>query len=201
MKNIFNTRITKVLIIALCALTAADAQVSKGTIRLGPQLAFSNATQEIEGFSDNIKATTLNLTLNTGYFVIDNLELGLSVSLARTKNEVGADEQTTSGTFIGPNLTYMLPLNENFYLPISAGLGLNSLTLETSNNETSLSGLGFGFGTGIEYFASNKMGARFSVLYNAGSITDENDTIDLSVSSTQASIGVNFYFTREKLNK
>lgn len=189
-------KLVSILTFLFFGVNDATSQVSKGTIRLGPELAYSNASQEIDGFTSKFKTTTLNLQLSGGYFVIDNLELGLGIQLTRTTNKVDSDEQTTSGTAIGPNITYMVPIGENFYLPISGGIGYNSLAIDDDFSETNLSGLAYGVGVGVEYLISNKIGARFSLIFNTGSLQDNDSDLELDVSTTQAGIGVNIYLNK-----
>lgn len=193
-KNVL--KLATMLVILFFGIAEGTSQVAKGTIRLGPELAYSSANQEIDGFSAKFKTTTLNLQLSGGYFVVDNLEIGLGVQLTSTENKVDSDKQTTSGTVIGPNVTYMVPIGENFYLPISGGLGYNSLTIDDDFSETNLSGLGYGVGVGIEYLVSNKIGARFSLIFNTGSLQDNDSDLELDVTTTQAGIGVNIYLNR-----
>ena len=193
-KNIF--KLATMLVFLFFGLTEGTSQVAKGIIRLGPELAYSSASQEIDGFNAKFKTTTLNLQLSGGYFVIDNLEVGLGVNLSSTENKVDSNEETTSGTAIGPNVTYMVPIGENFYLPISGGIGYNSLTIDDDFNETNLSGLAYGVGVGVEYLVSNKIGARFSLIFNSGSLQDNDSELELDVTTTQAGIGVNIYLNR-----
>jgi len=193
-KNIL--KIATMLVILFFGIAEVTSQVAKGTIRLGPELAYSSASQEIDGFSAKFKTTTLNLQLSGGYFVVDNLELGLGVQLASTLNKVDSAEQKSSGTAIGPNVTYMVPIVENFYLPVFGGISYNSLTIDDDFSETTLSGLAYGVGVGVEYLISNKIGARLSLIFNTGSLQDNDSELELDVTTTQAGIGVNIYLNR-----
>jgi len=188
------TKASFILFFLFFCISASFAQISKGTFRLGPEFAFNKSDQEITGSKLSTTVSTLQLT--GGYYLIDNLELGLTVQLSSTSTEIGPNEQTSTGTFIGPNLTYMVPLSEELYLPIYGGVGLNSLTIGDGSDDTSLSGIGYGFGAGLEYLVSNKIGARFSLFYNAGTIEESDSGLELDITSTQAGIGINFYFTR-----
>ena len=65
-----------------------NAQIIKGTFRLGPEVSFSSATSEIDGLDLKIKNSELELTLGAGYYFIDNLEFGVSFAITRSQTEV-----------------------------------------------------------------------------------------------------------------
>lgn len=182
------------LIFLFLGMSEGTSQVAKGTIRLGPSLAYTSQTNKEVGSYTKNKISTLELGLFGGYFVIDNLEVALGVTLARTNQE----ERTIGRTAIGPQVTYMVPIGEKFYLPISGGIAYNSLTYDEGNyyNE-SYSGLGYGVGMGVEYLVSNKIGARFSLTFSAGSVSDnDNSDITVNIKNTFAGIGFNIYLER-----
>lgn len=189
-------RLASILTFLFFGVNSATSQIAKGTVRLGPQLAYSNVSQDINGFTEKFITITLNLQLSGGYYVIDNLELGLGLQLASTANKVGSDENRESGIIIGPNVTYMIPIGEKFYLPIFGGIGYNSLRIDDNFVESTLSGIGYGVGVGAEYLISNKIGARFSLIHNTGSLQIDDSDLKLDVSSTQVGIGFNIYLNR-----
>lgn len=175
---------------------ASFGQISKGTFRIGPSLAYNGSTQEIDGLDGKFKTSTTSLEATAGYFLIDNLELGLSAKLTSTKSEFDSDEQTSSGTVIGPELTYMVGLSDKVYLPLSVGVGFNSQTIDDGSDEITLSGWGYGAGTGLEYIIENRLGARLSLIYSFGSLQDDDSDLEIDSSLFQVGIGVNFYFNR-----
>jgi hypothetical protein len=65
-----------VCFIALLITSAASAQIEKGTVLAGASSNFAfNSTSQAHGSS----TTTLNLDLRGGYFIINNLALGIQV--------------------------------------------------------------------------------------------------------------------------
>lgn len=171
-------------------------QISKGTFRIGPGLAYNGTTQEIDGLDAKFKTSTTTLEAKVGYFIIDNLELGLEAQLNSTVSEVDNEEQTSSGTVIGPSLTYMVALSDKVYLPLSVGLGFNSQTIDDDFDEITLSGWGYGAGAGIEYLVENRLGARLSLIYSFGSLQDDDSDLEIDSSIFRVGLGVNFYFNR-----
>lgn len=91
----------------------------------------------------------------------------------------------------------MVPIKENFYIPIFGGIAYNSFTFERGSNDSTLNGLAFGLGIGMEYLVSNKIGARLYLTYNNGSLTEDESPIEWNITTVQAGVGVNFYFGRK----
>ena len=182
--------------ILLFASNLGYSQITKGTIRLGPELSFNKSTQEIDGLNAKFKSSSLDLGISGGYYIIDNLEIGLNLNFLSATNEVDSFEEKERGTFIGPSVTYMVSAGDNLYIPITGGFGMNSITSDDDVNEVTFSGLGFGVGVGLEYLIENKIGARFLLGFNFGSLSDDDSTAEIDFSNTDIGVGVNIYFSK-----
>ena len=172
------------------------SQIAKGTIRIGPDLSYFKSTQEIDGLNAKFKSTNFDIGISGGYYIINNLEIGLNLNFLSTTNEVGSLEEKESGTFIGPSVTYMISARENFYIPVTGGFGMNSIISDDDINEIKFSGLGFGFGIGLEYLIENKIGARFLLGFNIGSLSDNDSTAEIDFADSNIGIGFNIYFSK-----
>lgn len=56
------------------------AQIFQRTYRFGPKLDYNSSTSEIPGSSQVIKTKEAHLGLSAGYFVFNNLELGIGLN-------------------------------------------------------------------------------------------------------------------------
>lgn len=192
-----NLTFLKFLTVGLLLLNANifNAQITKGTFRLGPHVEYSSGSSEIDGLDIEIKNSDLEIGLSAGYFFIDNLEAGLSVSYLSQKDEIDNFESSTSGIFLGPHIEYNVSLSPQFYLPIGGGLGYNSLTTEDdSGDETSLNGISYGLWTGIEFIANNKLSAELLIGPQFGTLKDADSDSEFDITTISARIGVHFYF-------
>lgn len=186
-----------IFIFSVLSSTQISGQVSQGSIRVGPNLLFSGSTQEFDGFADKFKRRTFELGITGSYFIIDNLEVGLTAGISSTQNESGSFESSQRAIFVGPLISYFIPLNENLFLPIGLGIGYNSITSEdSSNSDVTFSGIGYGIRSGIEYLVSNRLGARLYFGFDFGSVKDNDSTAEIDFSDTEVGIGFNFYFSK-----
>lgn len=199
MKRYFTSNINVFTGLAFIFLfqTSLLSQVTKGTTRLGPNLSYSSTTEEYEVLDSEYNSTSTNFVVSAGYFLIDNLELGLGIQLLNSSSEVDDDEFTSTGRAIGPTLTYMIPLNKNAYLPLFAGIAYNSTKISDNIDDYTVKGWSYGLGAGIEYIVSNQLGARISLGYAFGTLKENEIDLESDVSKLQIGVGVNFYFNKK----
>ena len=193
--NFIKTNILKAIAILLFSFAVTNitkAQVAIGTIRFGTEIGFSFVSQQNGTSSVNDASSTLDLQLAGGIFLINNLELSLAIQATRSKSKYVTTDFSSKGFYYGSGLTYMIPLSENLYLPISGSFGYYMTTLEGVFYEER-KGLKYGAGIGIEYIISNKIGFRFSMLYDHKSLKEYFGE-DITISTIQTGIGINIYF-------
>jgi len=172
-----------------------NAQVIKGTFRLGPEVNFSSATSEIDELDLKVKNSELELTLEAGYYFIDNLEFGLALAITRSQTEVDNFEETSSGLAIGPHIEYKIGVGNGFYIPVGAGFAYSTITNEDdSGDELTFSGIGYGLFTGVEYIVNNKLGVHLTVGPNFGSLKDDVSDQEIDVTNIGIGMGFSFYF-------
>jgi outer membrane protein len=170
-----------------------SAQTEKGNIVLGPEFGFLNQTVEVDGADEEITTTAFNLKLTGGYFVADNLAVGLQFGTASSKVEFDSDETSSSSTFIGPVAAYYISLSDDLYLPVAAGVGLN-FSNDDNGNEVKSSGIAFGLSAGLEYFLSENVGLKLTLGWNSASLEEEDELFELDITEIVAGIGFNIYF-------
>ncbi len=191
----------KNLIIVLIATFITNqlcAQIEKGTIRIGPRISLTNQSQPIDP-NNSFNSINLEFGSSGGYYFLTNLELGAAFNLQVSNvSRAGTTQSSSFGITIGPTLTYMTPLQENLYLPLSVGYGLSRLTSSDNFGDTSFGGREFSLGAGIAYVLQNKLGARLSFGFESVRLTDNNSSNNtstaVSANRITADIGVNFYF-------
>ncbi len=83
------------------------------------------------------KQTRFNLTPRIGYFVIDNLSVGLDITLSTTVNKSGDIDLKESNNFLlaGPFVRYYIPTDKVFpFVEVSGALG--GLTSKTEGSDS-----------------------------------------------------------------
>lgn len=168
---------TILLTTLLCffALSAMEAQVNKGRMLLGVSTSFSyvnfgsdlldlgfstikqksNAAGYVEPAAD--KMTTLNFLPKVGYFVINNLALGLDASIVSYNEKYGNSGGTSSMTYfgLGPFVRYYIPGNKVMpFFEISSLFGSANSKYKSgtysSSDKNSVTSLGGGAGLAVK---------------------------------------------------
>jgi hypothetical protein len=152
-------RIILPLILVFFILTQANAQIQRGNVMVGADLADIQLNLNKGGifrFDINPKAA---------WFVRDNLALGayLNIGLSTAKNE-----GTTISYGIGPLARYYVNDKELNLLRHSRFFIEGNLGIEGNNPASgeNTNGLGLGVGPGIAYFITPNIGLEALVKYN-----------------------------------
>jgi hypothetical protein len=186
-------RLVLPLIVVLLCFEGTSAHaftIKKGTISLGGSSGLSagrNDTDETTHF-DHISGS-----INSGYFLIDNLEFGGQLNFGYIKS----DETDSKCFAISPFLTYHVDLNEtsNIYLTGMYGYRKSYQDDDDISDGTLLSAE-----IGWEYFfnpnVSGKIGIGYTRRYTKYESNDEYQPVDSSVTSTffGTTFGLKVYF-------
>ncbi len=121
---------TALLLVLCLAISSVNAQMGKGRIIAGVSSTFhlsdfASTGSDLAGFGfltskatgeDRYKSTFLNLLPRAGYFVIDNLAVGLDIVLSTSSEKNNETDYKYKGSMIsaGPFARYYYPL-EKFY--------------------------------------------------------------------------------------
>jgi outer membrane protein len=182
---------------AVFAFTSVDAQTEKGNWVFGGNTSLSFASTkakvEVDGneVDGDLTSTVFSVTPSVGYFVIDNLAVGLDLSFTSNKNDNGDTDVTTSSFSVLPMGTYFFDAGESFKPYVGAGVGL----ISTSSGDEDInksSGLAIRGKGGVAYFLNESIALDFSVQYlNSSQKNKENS----DVVTKNSSFGVGFGFS------
>ena len=192
MKN--TTIFQAITLILFCLPIAGKAQV-KGTIGIGPDISFTSSKSEIAGLELEIKNTDFSIGLSFGYYIIDNLEIGLGLSYISSTEEVSNFETNSTGLALGPQIVYKVPLSSQFYIPIGASLAYTSTNVENDlGDELTYNGLAYGLFTGVEFISNNKLGVHLAIGPQFGTLKDADSDDEFDLTLISANLGFSFYF-------
>lgn len=172
----------KKIIVAVSALvlgTSAMAQTDKGGWMFGAGSDFSFVSSKFDSEQDE-SASDMNLNVSAGYFVMDNLSVGLGLGYGSSK-EAGADDAVSSFV-VGPMVRYYLPMK--VFGQLSYQIGSVS-----AGGEKLYSTGDLGIGVGYAAFLNDNISIEPMVRYDMTSAKpDEGD----SVSGSAFGLFINF---------
>src|SRR5690606_26617643 len=147
------------IVMAILLSFESDAQIYQHTKRLGPELNYRSSRIEIPNSQSTLIRNDAYLGLSVGYFVANNLDIGLGLKLYSSKTKLGMDVQTDLSFVVGPYGTYMIRLSDAIYLPVSVSFGYKGLksTYEYEHGHELSAGIG------LEYILDNKLGLRVTL--------------------------------------
>lgn len=182
---------TKKLLTTLVALFAISVSMvsaqQKGDFYVGGNLGLSTSSAIIQG--ESVTATEFAIQPNVGYFVADNLMVGLGIGYSVT----GGDGATHLLT-VGPKLSYFVPVCDKLYYTPS----LDILFCYAASDGYGVPGFGLGLNiVGFEYRPTKRIGLSASVLsFDYAMLSKEGitlNTIDFGL-TLSPNIGLKFYF-------
>lgn len=195
MKTILIQKLVLFAAIFFAGSLLAFSQISKGKFVLGPDLNFSSQKAEFDGLGLTTRTRELEFGMAGGYFIANNLEIGIGVRVSSKTQDVDDDETNLTGVSIGPHVNYYFPLSEMFQLLISGGFSYNSSKEDYDlNGEYTFTGIGYGLRVGLQYLVSDKLGAFLSVGPDFGKLTEKESEVEIDFNVIKSKIGVNFFF-------
>ena len=135
--------------------------------------------------SDPSKITSLNLLPKVGYFVIDNLAIGLDINLATTTSKSGGSDTkyTTSLLSAGPFVRYYIP-SESVLPFLEAGGSFGTVTSKSDYNgnesKNKSSANTFWGGAGLAFPVGERVTIDLMAGYNSLTLKDKEDNPDNS---------------------
>lgn len=159
------------LIVSLTAISITGfSQTSKGTWLAGGTAGFTSAKK------GTYKMSSIDFSPNAGYFVINNLALGLNVQIGSTTTNLGVSGSTdikSSSTYIGPNVRYYFTsLGKNAKL---FGNGTFVFGSEKAGSASSVSSTGWGLSAGPAFFLNKNVALEVAVGYSSAKVKDATD--------------------------
>lgn len=196
MKKILLTMIAGLGIAGLATAQTTD----KGTFITGGNVSYNY--QKVVDRDGNVQ--DYSILPNVGYFVQDNLAVGLAVGYTDTTKEDSDKIKNVSGEFtVAPYARlYKGDGNIKFFGQLAVPMGWGTNKVDGTKTGT-VENYGVALSPGIAYFPTNKLGIEFSVQglhYQYSAVKPENGTkvemneFGLNVNSLKPTIGINFYF-------
>ena len=144
---------------------------------------------DADGFeeSDPFKMTCINLLPKVGYFVVDNLALGLDVKISLSSEKYGGDNDKYSTRVFsaGPFVRYYIPTPKVLpFFEISGSFGAINYKNDYSDNtywedtENKSSVMSFGGGIGLAAPLGEKVTFDIMAGYDSLTVKDKEDNDD-----------------------
>lgn len=157
----------KKLILSAAAVLAfgfANAQEAKtfgfgeGNIIVEGNLGFNSTNDK----NTDTKTSSFSFNPKAGYFISDDLAIGIELGIGSAKEETGGVEAKENNFGAGAFARYyFLELGERFKTYGEFGLGFDSYKEEFGGNEIKTSGFGAGLGLGMNYFVTENIAINF----------------------------------------
>lgn len=172
----------KVFLGALIALSAiTQAQTTKGTWLLGGGAGFSSTS------TGDVKESSVALSPNLGYFVMDNLSVGGSAMVSSVKPD-GGDATTTFA--IGPSVRYYftsLGAKTKLFANGSFGMGSSKTGSGDPVNVTA-----WALSAGPAIFLNQSVALEVAVGYSSAKVKDAAD----ATNNLGVSVGFQIHFKK-----
>lgn len=203
----------KLLLVGAVALFGAmNAQTEKGSWVIGGSttIGFNSTSSKVKynGQSvDGPKSTSFNIKPSAGYFVANNVAVGLDFGFTSTKNEsteyfLGEqyDYESTFNTFIVmPTATYYFKSASKVMPYLGAGVGYFSNTTKFpassfNNDETKFTtdGLAWGAKGGIVYLVTPSVGIDLGLAYV--NTSNKEGEVKIVTNTFGVNAGFSFFF-------
>ena len=147
-----------IVIIALAFLSLQSyAQTKKNNLMIGGNIGYSSTKTS----SLNVKNTTLNISPTVGYFVGDNLAVGVNLNYSQEKFA----SITQSLFSFGPFARYYFGEHDKLKPFGQIGLGLFSGNHQVNFNNTKITGSSYHIGLGTAYFLTKNVALEGMLQY------------------------------------
>jgi len=163
----------KVILIAVVSAIsfAGFSQTSKGTWLAGGTAGFSSLK------TGDAKLTIIDLSPNVGYFLINNLALGLNVQIASATSNSGvsgASDVTATSSYFGPQVRYYFTsLGKNAKLFGNGTFVVGSTKVGSS---ASVSSTGWGLSAGSAFFLNKNVALEVALGYSSDKVKDATES-------------------------
>lgn len=177
-----------VFVLLMSVSVMAQSPISKGTINLNGNLSFSSQSFENGYGTQNV----ISLNPQVGYFFVDNISFGLSLSY----NRFSVSGASNSDLGIGSSIRYYFAL-QNVKPFIS--LGYFYTQSSNSSNDDKLKGNQFSITGGLDYFITKNVAIESIISYDfknqklPDSYRAFYKDIEIKSNTIKVGIGINFF--------
>ena len=169
-------KLTVFLFVFITFGLTANAQnfPNKGAFEFGGSVGFSSTTAVANGQSSSDALTSISFQPYGGYFVINNLELGLIPSFM--SQSLGDFSSTSYGVYFAP--AWHFNLQSNVYPFLEGRIGYNTTSVEITDagqtTESTANGMAWGFRGGVKVQLGNSSLVNFGLSYDQTTLNPEN---------------------------
>ena len=160
------------LIAALSAISFAGfSQTSKGTWLVGGDVGFSSSKY------GEAKMTQIAVLPEAGYFVINNLVVGMAVKVSTATSNSGASgaaDLKSSSAYFGPYVQYYfasLGKNAKLY-----GSGIFAFGSSKQGSNASVQETGWGFSAGPAFFLNKNVSLEIGIGYTTAKLKGDTES-------------------------
>jgi len=201
LKKFFLLAIVLVSANVILAQTEQGKYVVSGAT--GLQFISSNIEYEYDGESQgDLTQTSFSFMPSVGYFVIDNLAIGLAANFTSTTQKDQGSKYTNKSTMILPSALYYFPVAGNLKPLVQVGAGIMSTVSEGDfsgqyfeSYKQEASGLALNFGGGAAYFINENVSLNFGLSYTMANLKHGDDSDFVQKQGNFAgNVGLSVYF-------
>jgi outer membrane protein len=197
MKNVL-----PVIALMIAFIVESNAQTTQGHLSIGGSIGVTNTKEETNG--EDIRTTQFRFQPSAGYFVIDNLMVGLNLNLTAQKSDdgFGGDDKVNSFS-VGPFARYYkFTSNERFAFFGELGTQFGTATNRPDGgNERKSSSFSIYLSPGFSYFFTENWALDLTlagISYNSFDPNKDTDNdkrtfLNFGASSFSPSLGVRFF--------
>lgn len=197
--NYNKTRMKKftILTIAIFASLAVCAQFNRGRMLVGGSAEFSTAADKSKTGGTTVKNgnyTSLTVSPQFGYFVIDNLAVGAALSMGlgkwNAKND-NDDDMTSTSIQFQPFVRYYLPMG--IFFQGKVGLGTTKYKYDNSNFDDKYNTTSLALSGGYALFLADNVAVEPEVGYRITKSKEDDSDVKEIDSGLFIRIGFQIY--------
>lgn len=177
--------------------TTTEGGFSQGDIFISGSVGYGSDK------TGDAKETTFNVSPKAGYFVTNNIAVGLSVAYTNTKDDTDGSEVTTNSFGVGAfGRYYFTPANKfSFFGQLGVGYQTDKTEVEGVDGEFKTNGFNVGVAPGVSYFLSKNIAleATFGILgYNTSKPdadgAESTDSFNIGLDMSDINFGIVYKF-------
>ena len=176
-------------------------QTEKGNFLIGGSsslgLNFATAKTEFDGnsFEEDQKITNFTFQPDVGYFIIDNLAVGLSLPISINTSDFDDRKNTTTAILASVfSRYYFTESNIKPFIQGQIGFGNSNTNFESRNGESESKSNLFNFGAvgGVAIFLNNIISIDLGIVYSNSTSSPGDSDFDIKTKTNQFGFNAGF---------